>query len=72
MWLPEKLGVLEHYFEADLATQLVYSDLAVIDKNGTRLANSIQELRPRTRYLQGMELSESIFFSKFWQQIVPC
>lgn len=62
VWLPEKLGVLEHYFEADLATQLVYSDLAVIDKNGTRLANSIQELRPRTRYLQGMGLSEQYFF----------
>ena len=62
VWLPEKLTVLEQYLEADLAAQLVYSDLAVIDKNGTRLANSIQELRPRTRYLQGTGLSEQYFF----------
>lgn len=62
VWLPEKLEVLERYFEADAAVQMTYSDLSIIDAGGKKIADTIKEIRPRIDYLHGNGMGERFFF----------
>ena len=59
IWVPEKLAVLERRMNGAV---MAYSDMAVIDGNGTRIADSLREVRPRLRYLSGDGLADSYFF----------
>ena len=59
IWLPEKLAVLESMMDGAV---MAYSDMAVIDGDGNRVADSLREIRPRHRFLSGDGLADSYFF----------
>ncbi len=61
VWLPEKLSILYDMAE-DAGATLAYSDMRVIDGEGSLLADSLRELRPRLHYLSGDDLVEAFFF----------
>ena len=61
VWLPEKLTVLQEAMEREGAL-LAYSDVSAIDDNGSQIAQSLCQLRPRLTYLQGEGLAPRLFF----------
>lgn len=61
IWLPEKLERLEQAIEASGST-MAYCDMAVIDGEGNRTAESLRELRSRLHYVQGEGQKEAYFF----------
>lgn len=61
VWLPEKLERLQEVLERQSGT-MVYCDMEVIDGSGALLAQSLRQLRPRLRYVQGDGLAEAYFF----------
>ena len=61
IWLPEKLTILQEAMEREGAL-LAYSDVSAIDDNGSQIAQSLCQLRPRLTYLQGEGLAPKLFF----------
>lgn len=61
VWLPEKLEVLAGEILKREAT-LSYSDVSVIDGEGRQVADSLCDIRPRLRYLDGSGLAAELFF----------
>ena len=59
IWMPEKLEVLE---EGIKASTMIYSDMSVIDENGSKIAVSLNDIRPRLKYIYGDGLAETYFF----------
>ena len=59
IWMPEKLEVLE---EGIKASTMIYSDMSVIDENGSKIAVSLKDIRPRLKYIYGDGLAETYFF----------
>ena len=64
IWLPEKLSVLEKTARRENAV-LVCSDTIVIDQNGTKLAESITEIRKRHVFLSGEGLAPYLLVRNF-------
>lgn len=60
VWLPEKLETLEAAMTEK--TQMVYSNMMVINGDGQKIADSLKEIRPRLCYVQGDGLAETYFF----------
>lgn len=60
IWRPEKLETLAETMTGN--TQMAYSDVMAIDGAGEKIADSLKELRPRIRYVQGEGLAETYFF----------
>lgn len=61
VWLPEKLAVLLGEIVRRKAL-LSYSDVSVIDGEGQQVADSLCDIRPRLRYLDGSGLAAELFF----------
>lgn len=61
VWLPEKLEVLVREILKRKAT-MSYSDVSVIDGEGRQVADSLCDIRPRLRYLDGCGLAAELFF----------
>ncbi len=59
IWMPEKLTVLGKCITDAV---MAYSDMKVIDREGTQTAESLKKIRPRLRYLEGCNLQEAYFF----------
>lgn len=64
VWLPEKLEKLYETITAQQA-QLVCSDMAVIDADGNRVAESITALRRHHLFKSGEELWRTLWYSNF-------
>lgn len=61
VWLPKKLEVLAEEIVKRRAL-LSYSDVSVIDGEGCQVADSLCDIRPRLRYLDGSGLAAELFF----------
>lgn len=61
IWECDKIKILVDTIEKD-STVLVYSDMSVIDENGTRKYNTLIEAKPRLKYIYGNDLTAQFFF----------
>ena len=64
IWLPEKLERLEGQL-ADSGSDLICSDVFLINGEGEQFASSITELRPRHVFLQGEGLASALIYRNF-------
>lgn len=64
IWLPEKIEKLVDFIQKT-ESQLVCSDVYVIDENGQLKADSITQIRKRHIFCEGENLTEQLLFRNF-------
>lgn len=64
VWMPEKLTVLQGKLESS-GSQLVCSDMYIIDANGKQIADSITKIRRHHIFRSGEGLTNTLWYSNF-------